>query len=161
MTSTETARTAEAQIAEARERKIAYLSTYADLWGAAADAQGVIASVTAISAVCMTGMPHGGGHRDLSDRVIDIISAEERMHERTSAALAVLPYLMAAIGEVESAVERRVLIQRYLTLTKTGRQQTWEEIADRIGYSRRQITRIHDAALDHLIPIEIPEHLIA
>lgn len=49
--------------------------------------------------------------------------------------------LSGAIDKLENTNERAVLRLRYIL------NQTWEEIAEKMGYSLRQVTRIHGEAL--------------
>lgn len=54
-----------------------------------------------------------------------------------------------SINALESATERTILRRRYLLF------KSWEEIADFVGYSRRQTLYIHVAALKN---IEVVKH---
>ncbi len=49
--------------------------------------------------------------------------------------------LLGVIGKVESAKHRTLLTERYINC------ETWEITAERMGYSVRQIMRLHDEAV--------------
>ena len=54
------------------------------------------------------------------------------------------------IASVPDAVQREVLTRRYII------GQTWEDIAEIMNYSRRQITRLHGYALQSIMSLNVP-----
>ena len=54
------------------------------------------------------------------------------------------------IASVPDAVQREVLTRRYII------GQTWEDIAESMNYSRRQITRLHGYALQSIMSLNVP-----
>lgn len=95
------------------------------------------------------GMPHGsGGQGDLSGYAAELDEMiRELIHERY---LRIKTYQAIArqIKHMKSRNESDVLFYRYIS------GLGWWEIADKMGFSERQIFRIHGKALAHF---EIPE----
>ena len=54
------------------------------------------------------------------------------------------------IASVPDDVQREVLTRRYII------GQTWEDIAESMNYSRRQITRLHGYALQSIMSLNVP-----
>ena len=54
------------------------------------------------------------------------------------------------IASVPDAVQREVLTRRYII------GQRWEDIAESMNYSRRQITRLHGYALQSIMSLNVP-----
>lgn len=52
--------------------------------------------------------------------------------------------IMTAMDKLENPLERKVILMRYLD------GSDWERIAKSLRYSRTQVNRIHDAALEHI-----------
>ena len=89
------------------------------------------------------GMPHGRGTSDLSgyaarlDELLRELEAEKEMQMVT------YREIRQQIGMVPDTIEQEILSRRYLLW------QSWEKIAVEMGYSYRNITRIHGHALQH------------
>lgn len=89
------------------------------------------------------GMPHGSGTTDLSgyaarlDELLRELEAEKEMQMVT------YREIRQQIGMVPDATEQEILSRRYLL------EQRWEKIAVEMGYSYRNITRLHGYALQH------------
>lgn len=89
------------------------------------------------------GMPHGSGIYDLSgyaarlDELLRALEAEREMQMVT------YQKIRQQIGMVPDPTEQEILSRRYLI------GQSWEKIAVEMGYSYRNITRIHGHALQH------------
>lgn len=89
------------------------------------------------------GLPHGSGTSDLSgyaarwDELVRELEAEKEMQMVTYRAI------RQQIGMVPDAIEQEILSRRYLI------GQSWEKIAVEMGYSYRNITRLHGYALKH------------
>lgn len=89
------------------------------------------------------GMPHGRGTSDLSgyaarlDELLRELEAEKEMQMVT------YREIRQQIGMVPDTIEQEILSRRYLLW------QSWEKIAVEMGYSYRNITRLHGHALQH------------
>lgn len=89
------------------------------------------------------GMPHGSGTSDLSgyaarwDELVRELEAEKEMQMVT------YREIRQQIGMVPDPTEQEILSRRYLI------GQSWEKIAVEMGYSYRNITRIHGRALQN------------
>lgn len=89
------------------------------------------------------GMPHGSGTSDLSgyaarwDELVRELEAEKEMQMVT------YREIRQQIGMVPDPTEQEILSRRYLLW------QGWEKIAVEMGYSYRNITRLHGYALQH------------
>ncbi len=99
------------------------------------------------------GMPHGsGGQGDLSGYVAELDEMiQELIHERY---LRIKTYQAIArqIKRMKSRNESDVLFYRYIS------GLGWWEIAEKMGFSERQIFRIHGKALAHFeIPKDVSE----
>lgn len=89
------------------------------------------------------GLPHGSGTSDLSgyaarwDELVRELEAEKEMQMVT------YREIRQQISMVPDAIEQEILSRRYLLW------QGWEKIAVEMGYSYRNITRLHGYALQH------------
>lgn len=89
------------------------------------------------------GMPHGSGTSDLSgyaarlDELLRELEAEKEMQMVT------YREIRQQIGMVPDPTEQEILSRRYLI------GQSWEKIAVEMGYSYRNVTRLHGYALKH------------
>ncbi len=89
------------------------------------------------------GLPHGSGTSDLSgyaarwDELVRELEAEKEMQMVT------YREIRQQIDMVPDTIEQEILSRRYLLW------QSWEKIAVEMGYSYRNITRIHGHALQH------------
>lgn len=89
------------------------------------------------------GLPHGSGTSDLSgyaarwDELVRELEAEKETQMVT------YREIRQQIGMVPDAIEQEILSRRYLI------GQSWEKIAVEMGYSYRNITRLHGYALKH------------
>lgn len=89
------------------------------------------------------GLPHGSGTSDLSgyaarwDELVRELEAEKEMQMVT------YREIRQQIGMVPDPTEQEILSRRYLL------EQRWEKIAVEMGYSYRNITRLHGHALQH------------
>lgn len=100
---------------------------------------------TSLSSHVYDGMPRGRGvRRDLSDYVARLDRLEERLTEEKERLAVQLEELTAKINSFPAAheEERLILHLRYI------RGLDWYEIGEQVGYSRRQVLRIHGAALE-------------
>ena len=89
------------------------------------------------------GLPHGSGTSDLSgyaarwDELVRELEAEKEMQMVT------YREIRQQISMVPDPTEQEILSRRYLLW------QSWEKIAVEMGYSYRNITRIHGHALQN------------
>lgn len=89
------------------------------------------------------GLPHGSGTSDLSgyaarlDELMRELEAEKEMQMVT------YREIRQQISMVPDPTEQEILSRRYLLW------QGWEKIAVEMGYSYRNITRLHGYALQH------------
>lgn len=89
------------------------------------------------------GLPHGSGTSDLSgyaarwDELVRELETEKEMQMVT------YREIRQQISMVPDPTEQEILSRRYLI------GQSWEKIAVEMGYSYRNITRIHGHALQH------------
>ena len=89
------------------------------------------------------GLPHGSGTSDLSgyaarwDELVRELEAEKEMQMVT------YREIRQQISMVPDPTEQEILSRRYLLW------QSWEKIAVEMGYSYRNVTRLHGYALKH------------
>lgn len=93
------------------------------------------------------GMPHGGRVSDLSDYVAALDGQIEKLHRAQLETVQRYREIWDAVEQVPDDKERELLQLRYLM----GKR--WEDVAELIGYVKRQVLRIHGDALLHF---EIP-----
>ena len=91
----------------------------------------------------LTGMPRGGDG-DWTDAVDYLIDLEKRVNARIGEMCQLKRTVMGMIDAVEDSRYREVLDCYYL------KGMTWEEVADAMGYSLRQVFRLHRAALEEV-----------
>jgi len=97
----------------------------------------------------ITGMPRGGA-ADWTDTANALIELERRVNERVRDMCRLKRLAMDAIDQVEEARLREVLELYYLD------GYTWEQVAEQMGYSRRNVTTLHGVALRK---IKVPEEV--
>ncbi len=104
---------------------------------------------TAIS-VNNDGMPHGSGQSDLSGYAAELDRLERSLRGEWHRGLSAYKDIVKRIKRLRSENELDVLFYRYI------KGLEWWEIAEKMGYSERQIHRYHGNALAH---ITVPENL--
>ena len=87
------------------------------------------------------GMPHGSSHSDLSDYVAILDEQIELLKKERLEKVRCYQKIERQIRQMENEDEQEVLRLRYILGMK------WEEVAVKMGYSWRQIHRIHSSAL--------------
>jgi len=102
---------------------------------------------TAIS-VLNDGMPHGSGQSDLSGYAAELDQLERDLVQERGQRFAGYKEISDRIMKLSNENERDVLFYRYI------KGLAWWEIAEKMGYSERHITRLHGEALAH---IQLPE----
>lgn len=90
------------------------------------------------------GMPHSPGQSDLSGYAARLDRLERLLASERCKRIDGYERISGHIRELGNENERDVLFYRYI------KGFTWWEIAEKMGYSERHITRIHGEALAHL-----------
>lgn len=89
------------------------------------------------------GMPHGSSCGDLSAYAVQLdellIELKDQMEQR----IRIRREITQKIEEMQDETEKTVLRMYYINGLK------WKEIADRMGYDIRNVTRVHGRALQH------------
>lgn len=96
------------------------------------------------------GMPHGSGQSDMSGYAAELDQLERNLIRERDRRFKGYREISDRIAKMKSENERDVLFYRYI------KGLAWWEIAEKMGYSERQIHRYHGNALAHII---IPENL--
>lgn len=94
------------------------------------------------------GMPHGSGQSDMSGYAAELDQLERNLIQERNQRFKGYREISERITKMKSENERDVLFYRYI------KGLAWWEIAEKMGYSERHITRIHGEALAHL---QMPE----
>ena len=89
------------------------------------------------------GMPHGSRHSDLSDYAAILDEQIDLLKEERLEKVRCYQKIERQISQMENEDEQEVLRLRYILGMK------WEEVAVKMGYSWKQIHRIHSSALKH------------
>ncbi len=97
---------------------------------------------TAIS-INNDGMPHGSGQSDMSGYAAQLDTLERKLLQEKNQLFIGYTKILDRINSLSSENERDVLFYRYI------KGLAWWEIAEKMGYSERHITRIHGEALAH------------
>ena len=87
------------------------------------------------------GMPRGSSQSDLSDYMSRYGELMDRMEEERLEAVKQYTDIHNAIRNMKNEEEKEILERKYLM------RQTWEEIAQSLGYSRITVIRKHGEAL--------------
>ena len=128
------------------EEKKEYLKSYQlikkEIASIEASIQELRASKIAPSLI-QDGMPHGHNASDLSGYAARLDELERKLVDKKWEALSLHAEIEGAIMEVPDELERSLLRYRYIVGMK------WEEICVKMGYSWKQIHRIHSLALAH------------
>lgn len=95
------------------------------------------------SAINYSDMPSAHNPHDLSDYIIQLEKLTDYLFEKYQRCIGIETDIYMRLDQMTDQIEREVLRYRYVD------GLTWEQIADRMSYSRRNITRIHGRALQH------------
>lgn len=95
------------------------------------------------------GMPRGSSQSDLSDYMEKYESLMEDLKKERLEAVKEYTEIHRAIKKIKDEEEKEILERKYLM------RQTWEEIAETMGYSRMTVIRKHG---DALINFKIPQN---
>lgn len=94
-----------------------------------------------VRAMELTDMPKGGKTRDMGDAVADVVDLQMLCAEYISDLVRRKSDAMACISKIEGSELRNVLFLRYMQCLE------WDEIIDRLHYSRRTVFHLHGEAL--------------
>ena len=88
----------------------------------------------------------------VGDKIVNIIAKivdlENEINEEIEQLIELKKNIRDVINQVENVNEKLVLKYRYLLFFQ------WDKICDKLNYSRRQIRRIHDSALENIkVPV--------
>lgn len=98
------------------------------------------------------GMPHGsGGQGDLSGYAAELDDMIRELQQERYLRIKTYQEIARQIKRMKSRNESDVLFYRYI------KGLDWWEIAEKMGYSQRHITRIHGKALAHF---ELPKDVL-
>lgn len=89
------------------------------------------------------GMPHGSSSRDLSAYAAQLDELLVELKDQMEKRIRIRREITRKIESMQDETEKTVLRLRYI------RWLRWEQIAERMGYSLRNITKIHGKALAH------------
>lgn len=94
-------------------------------------------------ALIQDGMPHGSSCMDLSEYAAQLDELLTELKDQMEQRIRIRREITQRIEAMRDETEKTVLRLRYIHWMK------WERIADRMGYSIRNITKIHGKALAH------------
>ena len=94
-------------------------------------------------ALIQDGMPHGSSCGDLSAYAVQLDELLIELKDQMEKRIKIRREITEKIEAMQDETEKTVLRLRYIHWMR------WEQIADRMGYSIRNITKIHGKALAH------------
>ena len=94
-------------------------------------------------ALIKDGMPHGSSCGDLSAYAVQLDELLIELKDQMEKRIKIRREITEKIEAMQDETEKTVLRLRYIHWMR------WEQIADRMGYSIRNITKIHGKALAH------------
>lgn len=95
------------------------------------------------SAINYSDMPKAHNNSDLSDYAVQLEKLTDYLFAKYQKCIGIETDIYMRLDQMADQTEREVLRFRYVD------GMTWEQIAERMTYSRRNITRIHGRALQH------------
>jgi len=109
-----------------------------------------VATLNELATKCtstLTGMPRNPnrGTSTMADAVCKIIDLQAEINRDIDSLVDLKREMVAVIKAVENIEHQTLLEKRYLCY------QTWEQIAVDMGYSVRQLYRLHDEALENVV----------
>ena len=87
----------------------------------------------------------------VENSVVKIMALEEEINAEIDRLVEVHREIRVAIERLSSPHERLILRERYIN------DMAWEDIADNLNYSVRQVTRLHGRALKSFAKVTAPE----
>ena len=142
------------QIMTENEKKKEYLRGYGNHVRRIARIESELTELRAMRAsisVNNDGMPHGSGQSDLSGYFSELDELERKLIDERYRRIMTYKDIARRIKSLRSENEKDVMFYRYI------KGLDWWEIADKMGYSERHITRIHGRALVHF---ELPKDVL-
>lgn len=94
-------------------------------------------------ALLQDGMPHGSSCMDLSEYAAQLDELLTELKDQMEQRIRIRREITQRIEAMQDETEKTVLRLRYIHWLR------WEQIAERMGYSLRNITKIHGKALAH------------
>lgn len=94
-------------------------------------------------ALIQDGMPHGSSCMDLSEYAAQFDELLTELKDQMEQRIRIRREITQRIEAMQDETEKTVLRLRYIHWLR------WEQIAERMGYSLRNITKIHGKALAH------------
>ena len=94
-------------------------------------------------ALIQDGMPHGSSCMDLSEYAAQLDELLTELKDQMEQRIRIRREITQRIEAMQDETEKTVLRLRYILWLR------WEQIAERMGYSLRNITKIHGKALAH------------
>lgn len=131
-------------VREENERKKEYLKSYRRAIRRERDILSEIQRLRAdkmFPSVVNDGIPKGSTQSDLSDYIVALDEQIELLKRERLEKVTIYKDIEMRIREMKSSDEQEVLRYRYISGMK------WDAITEKMGYSWRQIHRIHSSAL--------------
>lgn len=94
-------------------------------------------------ALIQDGMPHGSSCMDLSEYAAQLDELLTELKDQMEQRIRIRREITQRIEAMQDETEKTVLRLKYIHWLR------WEQIAERMGYSLRNITKIHGKALAH------------
>lgn len=94
-------------------------------------------------ALIQDGMPHGSSCMDLSEYAAQLDELLTELKDQMEQRIRIRREITQRIEAMQDETEKTVLRLRYIHWLR------WEQIAERMGYSLRNTTKIHGKALAH------------
>lgn len=94
-------------------------------------------------ALIQDGMPHGSSCMDLSEYAAQLDELLTELKDQMEQRIRIRREITQRIEAMQDETEKTVLRLRYIHWLR------WEQIAERMGYSLRNVTKIHGKALAH------------
>ena len=95
----------------------------------------------------LSDMPSSGNHDNskMENTILKIISLQDEINDEIDRLVDTKKEVMNVIENVEESEERLVLTLRYLNFLP------WEQVAQRMGCSERNVHNLHGRALEHVV----------
>ncbi len=139
---------------ESNDKKKEYLWRYRESVRMVARIESELMELRAMkagTAISYDGMPSGTTQSDLSDYVAELDRLERKLISERYKRIKLYQEIERKIKGLKSQNENDVLHYRYI------KGLEWWEVAEKMGYSERHITRIHGNALTHF---ELPKDVL-
>ncbi|MGN0193889.1 MAG: hypothetical protein ACI39G_02105 [Pseudoramibacter sp.] len=138
-----------------------YITTKERIYELEQEIKELESQITGLSAQKLDGMPKAPGF-SRSDRVEKILDKLDQIEDEIVRELEELKdkrdKINGIIKKVKKPTLRRLLEMRYLESGEDSRPHSWEYICCKMGYSWRQIHRLHKEALDAVKEIKDGTH---